>query len=80
MGGIGSGRKPKDNNRSLTEQTTFESGPAAARYLKEIVDGKATPDADRIRAAIDTRNQVMGRAAQALSVQGEVKVYRTIEE
>lgn len=80
MGGVGSGRKPNNNNRSLTEQTTFESGPAAARFLKEVVDGKAMPDPDRIRAAIDTRNQVMGKAAQALSVQGELKVYRTVEE
>jgi len=80
MGGKGSGRLPKDNNRSLTEQTTFESGPKAARYLSDVVEGKVPPDPDRIRAAIDTRNQVMGRAAQAVSVQGEVKVYRTVEE
>lgn len=68
MGGIGSGRKPKDNNRSLTEQTTFESGPKAARYLSDVVAGMVSIDPDRIRAAIDTRNQVMGKPAQSVDI------------
>lgn len=66
-----SGRKAKSQTRAHAELTLGESAPAAARYLADVVDGKAQAHALKLETARFIVEQICGRAKQKVELTGE---------
>ena len=71
MGVENCGRKGKSHNRANTEQTLAESSPAAARYLKSIVDGRVKGTDRQIKVCQYVIDQDIGRPSQRVVHAGD---------
>lgn len=75
MGSKLSGRRKISENRSIKEL-----GDLAIGTINSIMKDETAPMAVRLDAAKYLANRKYGTPKQEIGVQGEMKVYRTVEE